>query len=116
MQMRFRDYAAVYAIGSVGYSAVEILWRGFTQWKDAHPSALEKMPCGERRDYGCRIYSGLYCQPDVSYECLGLFFNGRKSDGTGMPLIYGALVFALYPGDVDIQQTVSVYRIQKKAV
>ena len=30
--MRFRDYAAVYAIGSVGYSAVEILWRGFTHW------------------------------------------------------------------------------------
>ena len=33
MQMqRFRDFAAVYAIGSVGYSAVEILWRGFTHW------------------------------------------------------------------------------------
>ena len=29
---RFRDFAAVYAIGSVGYSAVEILWRGFTHW------------------------------------------------------------------------------------
>ncbi len=29
---RIRDYAAVYAIGSVGYSAVEIVWRGFTHW------------------------------------------------------------------------------------
>lgn len=33
MQMqRIRDFATVYLIGSVGYSAVEILWRGFTHW------------------------------------------------------------------------------------
>ncbi|MEG2570739.1 MAG: hypothetical protein RSA70_04815 [Clostridia bacterium] len=26
------EYALVYAIGAVGYSIIEILWRGFTHW------------------------------------------------------------------------------------
>lgn len=29
---KLREYAAVYTIGSIGYSAIEILWRGFTHW------------------------------------------------------------------------------------
>ena len=29
---RAKEYAAVCLIGSVGYSTIEILWRGFTHW------------------------------------------------------------------------------------
>ena len=29
---KLREYAAVCTIGSVGYSAIEVLWRGFTHW------------------------------------------------------------------------------------
>ena len=28
----WKEYGAVCAIGSVGYSALEVLWRGFTHW------------------------------------------------------------------------------------
>lgn len=30
--LKLREYAAVYTIGSIGYSVIEILWRGFTHW------------------------------------------------------------------------------------
>jgi len=30
--MKFREYAVVYAIGSVGYRFIEVLWRGRTHW------------------------------------------------------------------------------------
>lgn len=30
--LKFREYAAVCAIGSIGYSMIEIIWRGFTHW------------------------------------------------------------------------------------
>lgn len=29
---KFKEYAAVCTVGSVGYSAIEVLWRGFTHW------------------------------------------------------------------------------------
>ncbi|MBC8584146.1 hypothetical protein H8705_00925 [Oscillospiraceae bacterium NSJ-64] len=29
---KIKEYATVYTIGSVGYSMIEILWRGFTHW------------------------------------------------------------------------------------
>lgn len=29
---KIREYTAVYTIGSLCYSAVEVLWRGFTHW------------------------------------------------------------------------------------
>lgn len=30
--MKFREYAVVYAIGSIGYRFIEVLWRGRTHW------------------------------------------------------------------------------------
>ena len=107
MQMqRFRDFAAVYAIGSVGYSAVEILWRGFTHWEDAYTSALEKMPCRQRSDYSGRIYSWLYCQFDLSYGCLGLFCNGWEPSWTNLSSVFSFMVFIMYPGHVGIQRPI----------
>lgn len=33
MQKReIREYTAVYTLGSLGYSGLEVLWRGFTHW------------------------------------------------------------------------------------
>lgn len=29
---KLKEYAAVCTVGSVGYSAIEVLWRGFTHW------------------------------------------------------------------------------------
>lgn len=29
---KFKEYSAVCVIGSVGYSLIEVLWRGFTHW------------------------------------------------------------------------------------
>ena len=32
---KIKEYSIVYLVGSVGYSAIEILWRGFTHWSMA---------------------------------------------------------------------------------
>lgn len=32
LQKTVREYAAVFGVGSIGYSAIEILWRGRTHW------------------------------------------------------------------------------------
>lgn len=32
---KLKEYGSVYAIGAVGYSIIEILWRGFTHWSMA---------------------------------------------------------------------------------
>ena len=31
-RQRIGEYTTVYTIGSLGYSALEVLWRGFTHW------------------------------------------------------------------------------------
>ncbi|MEM1485918.1 hypothetical protein V6615_13750 [Oscillospiraceae bacterium PP1C4] len=29
---KLKEYATVYSIGSLGYTVIEVLWRGFTHW------------------------------------------------------------------------------------
>lgn len=40
MLQKIRDYSVICLIGSVGYSLLEILWRGFTHWTMAATGGL----------------------------------------------------------------------------
>ncbi|WP_040197309.1 putative ABC transporter permease [Candidatus Soleaferrea massiliensis] len=40
MAAKLKEYSVIYLIGSVGYSLIEILWRGFTHWSMAITGGL----------------------------------------------------------------------------
>ena len=92
---KLREYAAVCTIGSVGYSAIEVLWRGFTHWTMALAGGV-----GFLLLYLADLrMAGRSCQQALRVARVGLFPAERKPAGTDLSILLSALVFALYPGD-----------------
>lgn len=76
----FKEYAAIFGIGAIGYSAIEILWRGNTHWSMAIAggicftaiAAIEKHCKGMRYLYKCIMGSAAITAVEL---CFGIVFN-----------------------------------------
>lgn len=73
-----REYAAVFAVGSVGYSAIELIWRGRTHWT----MALTGGAC----------LSGLYALAQKEQQPLWIYCLKGAGMITGAELAVGLVV------------------------
>ena len=111
------EYAIVYMIGSVGYCAIELLWRGYSHWTMTVTGGVCFMIIyltnRMMRSYSvfkkclvCAVdvtaYGGLHCKCAIRLECVGLFRSAVFLYGTDMPGIFCAVVFACTAGDNHI--------------
>lgn len=114
---KLKEYAAVCTVGSMGYSLIEIVWRGFTHWtmavtggigflllyltnlRMAGKTLLSRCAAGCAVLTSVEFLAGCIVNKLFGPAGLGLFKGTGKPDGAGMPVICNPLVFALCAGD-----------------